>query len=52
LCQRTLGEGAESAGRTQGSGAGRSFEDSAPVWSHSGMLIVLLLFHHETSLFF
>ena len=59
ICARRLscasarfGKRTERAGRTEGRGADRAFENSAPVRSHAGMLIVLLLFHDETSLFF
>ena len=51
LRQRKLGECAERASRTQGGGTGCSLQHRSSVRSHSGMLIVLLLFHHVTSLF-
>jgi hypothetical protein len=47
-----LGERTESAGRAEGRRAGGALEDRAPVRSHSEMLIVILLFHRETSLIF
>ena len=50
LRQREIGERAECAGRAKGGGTCCALEDGAPVRSDEGLLIVLLLFHHETSL--
>src|SRR5439155_19853926 len=51
LCQRAFGKRTERSGRAKGSRAGRTLEDSASSRSHSGMLVVFLLFHHEPPFF-
>ena len=51
LCQRAFGKRTERTGRAKGSRAGRTLENRASSRSHSGMLVVFLLFHQEPPFF-